>query len=143
MRAGSAGSAGAAVRCAHATDSSLKTRPNLQPKTTFDVAQTHGQQWLCALQRLDLALLIDAQHQRMIGRIQVQTRDVAHLLEEGRVVGQLEAARAVRGDARRAEQAMRHVLADVGFGCEAAHALQCVGLAGRVCSACFNRSATR
>jgi len=38
----------------------------------------HRQQRLAAVERLDLRFLIDAQHQRMVGRIEVEADDVAH-----------------------------------------------------------------
>ena len=40
----------------------------------LDIAQSHGQHGLGAVQGLNLALLIDAQHQGMIGRVQIQAR---------------------------------------------------------------------
>src|SRR5690606_12926842 len=62
----------------------------------LDVAKPHRQHWLGALERLTLTLLIDTQNQRMIGRVQIQPDDVAHLLDEERIVRELEALRAVR-----------------------------------------------
>lgn len=40
-------------------------------RDTFDVAQPQRQHGLSAFQRLALALLIDAQHQRVVRRVQV------------------------------------------------------------------------
>ncbi len=54
------------------------------------VAQPHGQQRLGAIQGLDLSLLIDAEHHRLIGRVQVQADDVADLFDEERILRQLE-----------------------------------------------------
>ena len=51
---------------------------------------------LCAVQRLHLALLVAAQHQRMLGRGHVQPHDVFELLDELRVTRDLEAAHDVR-----------------------------------------------
>jgi hypothetical protein len=48
-------------------------------------AQSHGQQRLGAVQGLDLCLLVDAEHHRLIGRIQVQPDDGADLLDEKRI----------------------------------------------------------
>ena len=45
---------------------------------------------LRAVERLDLRLLVAAQHQRMLGRVKIQAHDVLELLDEVRVVGQLE-----------------------------------------------------
>jgi hypothetical protein len=41
----------------------------------------HGQNWLGAVEGLDLALLIGAQHQGPFGRVEIQADDVAHLLD--------------------------------------------------------------
>src|SRR5690242_4383369 len=62
----------------------------------FDIAQPQRQHRLSALQRLDLRLFVYAQHQRVIGWIQIQPHDVTHLLNEERIVGQLERAGARR-----------------------------------------------
>ena len=56
----------------------------------------HRQDRLLAIKRLYLALLIDAQHQRPIGRRQIKTDDVADLVDEQRVAGKLESLRAMR-----------------------------------------------
>ena len=45
---------------------------------------------LRAVEGLDLALLIDTQHQRAIRRVHVEPHDIRHLLLEMRVVGDLE-----------------------------------------------------
>ena len=37
---------------------------------------------LCAVERLDLALFVDAEHQRTVGRVQVEADDVGDLLLE-------------------------------------------------------------
>ena len=55
--------------------------------------KTHGQQGLGAVQSLDLGLLIDAEHYRLVGRIQVQADDVADLFDKERVCGELEVLR--------------------------------------------------
>lgn len=51
----------------------------------LDVAQPHRQHRLGALQCLHLALLVHAQHQRLVRRIEIEPDDVAHLLDEERV----------------------------------------------------------
>src|SRR5271154_4441853 len=55
--------------------------------------------WMGAIQRLNLALLVAAQHQRVLGRVQVQTDDVVELLDETLVVGEFERLDAMRLDA--------------------------------------------
>ena len=62
----------------------------------FDIAQPHGQHGLGAAQGLNLDFLIDAQHHGVIGRVQIQAHDVAHLLDEERIGGELEGFAAMR-----------------------------------------------
>ncbi len=50
------------------------------------------QQWLGAVQRLDLRLLVQAEHDRSAGRIKVQADDVGDLLCEGRILADFERA---------------------------------------------------
>ncbi len=56
----------------------------------FHVAQAHGQQRLGAVESLDLRLLIHAEHHRLIGRVQVETDDVADFLDKEGIRGELE-----------------------------------------------------
>ena len=51
---------------------------------------------LGAVERLDLALLVDRQHDGVRGRIDVEPDDVAQLVDELWVVGELELAHAMR-----------------------------------------------
>ena len=60
------------------------------------LAGPHRQQRLGAVQRLDLALLVDAQHHRAIRRIEIEPDDVAHLLHEQRIGRELEGLDAMR-----------------------------------------------
>ena len=55
-----------------------------------------GQRRLGASERLHLGLLIDAEHDRGLGRVQVQADHVVHLLDEQRVAGEFEAVDHVR-----------------------------------------------
>ena len=55
----------------------------------FDVAEPEGQEGLGALQGLGLALLVDAQHQGMVGRVEIEAHDVADLLDEEGIGGEL------------------------------------------------------
>ena len=57
---------------------------------------THRQHRLATLQRLNLRLLVHAQHHRALGRMQVQTHDVAYLLDEQRIARQLEGLATMR-----------------------------------------------
>ena len=63
-------------------------------------AWLHRQARLSAVERLDLALLIDREDDRMGGRIDVEADDVFEFLGELRIVRQLERADA-NGDRRR------------------------------------------
>src|SRR5439155_8242305 len=59
-------------------------------RPAFHLAGLHRQQWLRAIEGLDLRLLIDAEHRRMCRGIQVQADDIADLLDEQWIVGQFE-----------------------------------------------------
>jgi len=56
----------------------------------LDMARTQRQQWLRAVEGLDLALLVDAQHESALGRAEVEADDVAHLLDEKRIGRELD-----------------------------------------------------
>jgi hypothetical protein len=55
-----------------------------------------GSKGFRSVQRLNLALFVDAQNQRALGRRQVQPDDVAHLLDKKRIGGKLEGLGAMR-----------------------------------------------
>ena len=59
-------------------------------------ALLEGKARLCAVQRLDLALLIHAQHHRLDGRVHVQADDVTDFVDKQRITGELERLLAVR-----------------------------------------------
>lgn len=61
-----------------------------------DMADTQWQVWLRALQRLNLALFIAAEHQRLIRRCEVQSDNVPEFFFEVRIIGELEGAGQVR-----------------------------------------------
>src|SRR5262249_8327662 len=65
-------------------------------RASLRLTRAHGQQRLRAIQGLDLALLVDAQHQRPVRRIQVQPDNVPDLLNEQGVFRQLEGLGAMR-----------------------------------------------
>ena len=50
----------------------------------LDLAGTHRQKRLRSIKGLYLALFIDADDQRLLGRIEIEADDVAHLLDERR-----------------------------------------------------------
>src|SRR5580700_8172999 len=53
-------------------------------------SRSDGERGLLALESLDLRLLVDAEHDRFLRRVQVQSHDVGELLLEPRVVAELE-----------------------------------------------------
>ena len=68
-------------------------------------ARPHRQQGPRAIQRLDLTLFIQAEHERVVGRIQIETDNVTHFLDKLRVGRQLEGLDAVRLQAERSPDA--------------------------------------
>ena len=79
--------------------------PSLPPlvvvRAPLDLARAHRQQRLGAVERLDLAFLVDAQDQRPIRRGHVQPDHVAHLRDEVGVGRELEGLDPVRLQAER------------------------------------------
>jgi hypothetical protein len=94
----------------------------------FDVAEPHGQHGLGAFEGLDLALLIDAKHHGLVGRIEIKPNHVAQLLDEKGIGRKLEAAGAVRLQTEELEQAMDGALGNPGLLGNGAHAPVCCGL---------------
>ena len=62
----------------------------------FDITQSHRQDRLGALQRLDLGFFIHAQDQRLVRRIEVQPDHIADFLHEEGVGGKLETLATMR-----------------------------------------------
>ena len=52
---------------------------------SLHLARLQRQQWLRAVERLNLALLVDTKYQGMIRRVHVETYDVAYLLDQQRI----------------------------------------------------------
>ena len=65
-------------------------------RAALGLAGSHRQHRLTPIEGLNLRLLVHAQHQCLIRRIEIQAHDVAHLLDEQRVLGKLEALDPVR-----------------------------------------------
>ena len=70
-------------------------------RPTLGLARAHGQQGLGAVERLDLAFLVDAQDQRPVRRGQVEADHVAHFRDEVGIGGELEGLDPVRLEAER------------------------------------------
>ena len=64
--------------------------PTVIIRSTLGLSGTHGQDRLAPIEGLDLRFLIDAQNQRFVGRVEVQTHNVAHLVDEQWVTRDLE-----------------------------------------------------
>ena len=75
-------------------------------------ALLHWQARLGAVERLDLALFIDREDDGMGGRIDIETDDVAQLVDEARVGGEFELFHPVRLQAVRAPDALDGTRAD-------------------------------
>ena len=84
--------------------------PNVVVGVAFGVAEAHRQRRLGAVERLNLRLFVHAQDHRVVGRVEVQPDDVAHLLDEKRVGRQLEGLRQMRFDAEEGEPALHRAL---------------------------------
>lgn len=56
----------------------------------------HGQSGLCAVQGLDLGLLVYAKHHGLVRWVQIQSHDIGELLDELLISGQFESFHAVR-----------------------------------------------
>src|SRR5438093_13575042 len=67
---------------------------------------TERQHRLGAIQCLDLTLLVDAQHQRLVGRVEIETDDVADFGSKLGVAAQLETLDSMRLEAMRLPDAM-------------------------------------
>src|ERR1700720_2281309 len=63
---------------------------------TLNLAGPHRKDRLATAQRLNLTLLIHAQHQRMMRRVHVQADDVSHLVDQQGIVGLLKGLAAMR-----------------------------------------------
>ena len=81
------------------------------------------------VERLDLRLLVDAQHDRGLGRVEVQPDDVAHLVDELRIRRELERLDLMRLERKRPPDAAdRALLIPVAAAID--RVVQCVASAG-------------
>jgi len=86
------------------------------------IAQSHGEERLAPLQRLDLALFINREDERFIGRVEIEADDISDLLDEEWIGGELEMLRSVRLYAKEGEVALHSALADAGLPGDASNA---------------------
>jgi hypothetical protein len=64
--------------------------PRVAVGPALDLPRPHRQHGLRAIERLDLGLFVDAQHQCFVRRIRIEPDDVADFVDEQRIFGQLE-----------------------------------------------------
>ena len=82
----------------------------------FGLPDIHRQDRLRALQRLDLGFLVEREHHRIVRRVHIQPDDVTHFVHELRIGRQLERARDVGLQAKRAPDAADHRVTHPGLG---------------------------
>ena len=92
----------------------------------------HRQSRLSPVQRLDLALLINADHQRLIRGIQVKSHDIGEFLDESLVLGQLKGSRPMRLQSVGIPDALDCRRADSLFVGHCPHTPVCGSLRGRL-----------
>jgi hypothetical protein len=109
----------------------------------LDVAQPQGKHWLRALERPALALLVDTKHQSVVWCAQVQTDDIAQLLDEEHVGGRLEVLAPVRLQNEQLDVAV-HAGLEMPVSSATERSLQCVEpSAGLVCKGVWFKPARR
>ena len=72
-----------------------RSMPSVVVGMPLDLSRSHRQQRLAPIQGLHLALFIDAQHDRTIGRSEVKANHVADFVDEQRIRRELESLRSV------------------------------------------------
>jgi hypothetical protein len=82
---------------------------------SLDITQSHRQERLAALQRLNLALLVNREDERLIGGVKVESDDVSDLFNEERIGRELEILRSVRLNTKEREIALHGTLADTSL----------------------------
>ena len=88
----------------------------------FDIPQAHGQHGLGAVEGLDLGFLVHAQHDGVVGRVEIKPHDIAHFFDEEGVVRELEVTLAVGLDAEQVEPPLHRTLGNAGFLAQGTHA---------------------
>ena len=84
---------------------------NVVVRVALELARAHWQYRGRAFKRLNGGLLVDAQHERSVGRIKVQPDDVANLVSEMRIGRKLERLTAVRRERKSSPDARDGCLA--------------------------------
>ena len=71
--------------CVQSREQGQGSMARIVMRAPLDLSRAHRKQRLRSVQRLDLALFVDAQNQGAFGRRQIQPHDIAHLLDEQRI----------------------------------------------------------
>jgi hypothetical protein len=88
---------------------------NVIVRLALGLAEVHRQDRLRTLERLNLRLLIDGEHDSVGRRVHVQPDDIAHLRHELRIGRELERAGQMRLEAERSPDPTDHRVAEPGF----------------------------
>ncbi len=83
----------------HAYSKRIRHRyPTVVPKPGCGSATAlfHWETWLGAIQSLDLGLLVDAEHKRLVRRIEIQPDHIVQLFDEPFIAAQFEGFRQMR-----------------------------------------------
>ena len=72
-----------------------RSMANVVVGLSFGLAQTHRQDRLSTLERLNLRFLVNAQHDRVVRRVHIQANNVAYLFDELRVLRETKRFRAM------------------------------------------------
>jgi hypothetical protein len=112
--------AGQIIQCSKQSDRSMAV---VIVPLGADMALTQGQAGLATLKGLALALFIAAEHERAMGRLDIETHHVPELLCKGQILGELERTHAMRSDRMRRPKPM-HVDLLNPVSCAIARTLQ-------------------
>ena len=115
--------------------------PDVVVGVAFGVAEAHRQRRLGAVERLNLRLFVHAQDHRVVGRVEVQADDVAHLLDENGSADSLKVCARCGLTPKRASQRCT-VLLERASACPRVRVLQCVAASGGPCNARLITAAT-
>jgi len=89
--------------------------PDVVVGPPFGLANVHGQDRLGPLERLDLRLLVEGEHHRVVRRIHIQADDIPNLVDELGVGRHLERLRDVRFEPERPPDAADHRVTHPGL----------------------------
>jgi len=108
----------------------------------LNISEPHRHEGLSSIERLNLALFVNTEHQRVIGRVEIEPHDIAHLLDEKRIGGKLESARAMGLDGKGLKESVNGGF-EIPFTRAASRTVQCVPVLGLRDRVRFSNAATR